>query len=250
MYYSEDGRATQKRFLDHFLKGEDNGWLETPRVRLEVRRSFDRFDVRYEPHFPPPSTRYVPFFLDPGAGTLRPDAVAAEGSITYDPAGRATFSLRFDKETELTGEMKLRLWVSTSAGDDLDLFAVLRKFDAAGREVFFAGYVGYARDAVARGWLRVSHRALDPARSRPSRPYHPHTRIEKVRPGEIVPVEIEILPSSTAFEAGTRLELSIQGHDGVKCPVIKHRDLVNRGTHTIHAGGRYDSHLLVPVTGG
>ena len=51
-------------------------------------------------------------------------------------------------------------------------------------------------------------------------------------------------------EEGGFPAVSIQGRDGVKCPVIKHRDLVNRGTHTIQAGGRYDSHLLVPVTRG
>ena len=73
----------------------------------------------------------MPFFLDPAAGALQPDTITAEGSVTYDSAGRAIFSLRFDKETELTGEMKLRLWVSTSAGDDLDLFVLKVGEDSA-----------------------------------------------------------------------------------------------------------------------
>ncbi len=108
-----------------------------------------------------------------------------------------------------------------------------------GKEVFFCGYNGYEKDAVAKGWLRVSHRALDPEKSRPSRPYHAHERLEKLVPGRIVPVEIEILPSSTWFEADTRLELSVLGTDGAKYPAFKHKNTVNRGKHSIYCGGRY-----------
>ena len=248
-YYSAEAVATQKRFLDHFVKDIDNGWAETPRVRIELRKSYYQHEARAAQQWPLPETRFTPLYLDPSAGALSAGPIAAEAVTRYDAVrGRASFAIRFAEPVELTGESKLKLWVGTSEGDDLDLFVVLRKFNAKGEEVFFCGYNGYEKDAVAKGWLRVSHRALDPAKSRPSRPYHTHARLEKIRPGEIVPVEIEILPSSTAFEAGTRLELSIQGRDGVKCPVIKHRDLVNRGTHTIYAGGRFDSHLLVPVT--
>ncbi len=37
-YYTDYGVALQKRFLAHFLKGEDNGWAEEPRVQMVVRR--------------------------------------------------------------------------------------------------------------------------------------------------------------------------------------------------------------------
>src|ERR1700727_1007366 len=53
------------------------------------------------------------------------------------------------------------------------------------REVFFSGYNGYKRDAVAKGWLRASQRELDQSRSTPLRPYLSHARIQKLRPGEI-----------------------------------------------------------------
>jgi hypothetical protein len=54
---------------------------------------------------------------------------------------------------------------------------------------------------VAKGWLRASHRELDPSRSRPLRPWHTHTQVQKLRSGDIVSVEIEIWPSATLFEA-------------------------------------------------
>jgi predicted acyl esterase len=124
---------------------------------------------------------------------------------------------------------------------------VEKKIDQRGREVFVSGYNRYRKDAVAKGWLRVSHRALDPVRSRPSRPYHSHDRLEKVSADEIVPAEIEILCSSTWFEAALRLDVVILGRDAAKYPAFRHRHLTNRGRHKIHCGGRFDSHLLLPL---
>ena len=250
-YYSPEALATQKRFLDHFLKGQDNGWSEIPPVRIELRKAYYQHELRYEQQWPLPNTQHTPLYLDAASGTLSAAPPATEAVASYNPAkGSARFSLRFTEPVELTGEAKLRLWVSTSEGDDLDLFIVLRKFDAKDKEVFFCGYNGYEKDAVAKGWLRASHRALDPEKSRPSRPYHTHSKLQKIAAGEIVPVEIEILPSSTWFEAGTRLELTVLGTDGAKYPAFKHKNTVNRGIHAIHCGGRYDFYLLAPLIRG
>jgi uncharacterized protein len=127
---------------------------------------------------------------------------------------------------------------------------VLKKFDERGREVFFSGYNRYRKDAVAKGWLRVSHRALDPLRSRPWRPYHSHDRLDKVSANEIVPAEIEILSSSTWFEAASRLDVVILGRDAARYPAFRHRHLINCGRHKIHCGGRFDSQLLLPLIRG
>jgi len=167
-YYGADAVATQKRFFDHYLKGEDNGWRATPRVRIEVRNAYHRQDVRYEARWPLADTRFVPLYLDAAGGHLHIKAVTTEAHVAYDAIrGQVVFSLALPEAVELTGEAKLRIWVSTSDGDDLDLFVVLKKFDEHGQEVFFSGFNGYRKDAVAKGWLRVSHRALDPSRNRP-----------------------------------------------------------------------------------
>jgi uncharacterized protein len=142
--------------------------------------------------------------------------------------------------------MTLKLWVSTSDGDDLDLFVAVHKLSAGGAEAFFFGFNGFEKDCVAKGWLRVSHRETDTQRSRPDRPWHTHRRRQPLTPGEIVPVEIEILPSSTLFESGSSLAVEVLGRDAARYPAFGHRDAVNRGYHTIHTGGRFDSHLLVP----
>lgn len=61
--------------------------------------------------------------------------------------------------------------------------------------------------------------------------------------GEPVAVDIEILPASTHFEAGSRLVLDVLGHEPLTYAVFEHGPLVNRGFHRIYTGGQYDSYL-------
>lgn len=251
-FYGDEALAFQKRFLDCFLRGVDNGMIGEPRVRLEVRKSYYRHEVRHEENWPIASVQPVRLFLCASSLELRREPVEEESRVQYRSTAkkendRTSFSYRFEETTELTGGMRLKLWVSTSEGDDLDLLVVIRKLDSAQREVFFSGYNGYERDAAAKGWLRASHRELDQSRSTPLRPWLSHTQIQKLRPNEIVPLEIEIWPSSTLFEGGSTLLVEIQGHDAAKYPAFGHRKLANRGLHTIFTGGRYDSYLVIPV---
>jgi hypothetical protein len=220
-------------------------------VRLEVRKARDEYVVRFEPSWPLRAISYTPLYLDARAGQLAgpplPDAATVRyRSTSRRETDRAWFVHRFASDTELTGTMTLKLWVSTSEGDDLDLFVVVHKLGPAGGEVFFYGFNGFAKDAVAKGWLRVSHRETDARRSRPGRPWHSHRQHQAVRPGEIVPVEVEILASSTLFESGSSLAVEVRGGDAARYPGFRHSQTVNRGFHTIHTGGRFDSHLLVP----
>jgi hypothetical protein len=101
------------------------------------------------------------------------------------------------------------------------------------------------------GWLRASHRELHVTRSHPQQPFHSHVREQPLLPGEIVPLEIEIWPSSTRFAAGEQLRVVVQGHDlnipsPPNSPVARHEATRNQGKHVIYMGGAFDSHLLVP----
>ncbi len=254
VYYGDEAKAAQRQFFDYFLRGVPNAMLDVPRVRLAVRKAYYVETVRSEPAWPLPLTQHAIRYLDIDTRTLVPSAPARDASVTYEsaatwhkPAGSISFDLRFEADTELTGPMKLKLWVAADDADDLDLFVAVRKFDASGQEVPFSGYNGNDHDMVAKGWLRVSHRELDPARSTPWQPFHTHRHPAKVQPGQVVPVEIEILSSSTRFERGSALRLTIQGAEPMEYPGFKHDRLVNAGRHRIYAGGQYDSHLLVPL---
>ena len=256
-YYSRECLERQRRFFDQFLKGRETGIADLPRVRFEVRERFYEWRTRFANDFPIPGTAYRPLYLDPRRGVLSPEPVSSAASVRYSARqtsaepDRAEFAFTFRERTELVGNMKLKLWVSADAADDMDLEVGIKKFDRQGRELFFPDFNHMENGMVASGWLRVSHRELDASRSTPQQPWHKHERILRLRAGEIVPVEVEIQPSGTAFDAGEQLRLIIQGYEILKFAYRNHHDdTVNRGHHVLHAGGQYDSHLLVPVVPG
>ncbi|MGA2463443.1 MAG: CocE/NonD family hydrolase [Thermodesulfobacteriota bacterium] len=238
------------RFFGRYLKDIRNGWELTPRVRVTM---MDYGDVDYqvnrpEKEFPLARTQYKKLFLDARTSRLLPEPVEQESSVRYDAAGGlATFTIRFDEDTELTGYLKLRLWVEADGSDDMDLFVTVQKLDEKGAFVPLK-LIGEPHPGLP-GKLRVSHRELDEEQSTVYQPIHTHRREQLLKPGEIVPVEIEIWPTSLLWHAGQQLRLVVSGHyirePGWFEPFAW--DLRNRGYHIIHTGEKYDSHLLVPV---
>ena len=248
VYYSADALAYQKDFFDHFLKGLNNGFDERPAVRLEVRENLSEYQVRYETDWPIPDTVYTKLYLDAASGALSALPSREPSIAQYDAMSEnVTFTHTFTQDTELGGNMKLKLWVSISQGEDMDLFVGIEKLTATGEVVPFFAKTGYTKGPVAMGWLRVSQRALNEGKSTHWQPVLSHEVQQPLLPGEVVPVEIEILPSSTLFRAGETLRLIIQGDDLFEHPALKHGYSVNEGVHKIHAGSTYNSHLLVPV---
>lgn len=231
VYYSPEALGWQKSFFDHFLKGDANGFEQRPRVRLEIRRTSDVFDIRAETSWPPSGTDFTPRYLDLELGGLATEMPHETQSRTYDSQSRETVEvdLKFDRRTEVSGPMVLNLWVSALDTDDLDLYVAIRKFDRAGSEVHFCHKDGYREGVVALGWLRASQRHLDSERSQSWRPFLSHDRVEKVTLGDIVPVAIEILPSSTLFEPGESLRLVVSGREILEHPRFGHDKTVNRG---------------------
>lgn len=251
-FHRPDMVEKQRVFFDHFLKGSSDEVLSWPRVSIEVRERHYVGEVRAESEWPIARTAYTRLYLNGEARTLDRAPPGKASQTVYDAkTGSAVFNHRFDRDTELSGHMKLRLWVSTTEGDDMDLLIAVRKFDAQGKEVPFAFFAVYDDGPVALGWLRASHRELDPVRATEYQPWLQHKRELPLTPGEIVPVDIEIWPSSTLFRQGESLQLIVQGHEFFsltpKGPMIGHLELRNAGSHVLHTGGAYDSYLLVPV---
>jgi predicted acyl esterase len=246
-YYSDDAIAFQKRFFDYYLKEDKEVSLPENPVRLEVRESLEEYQVRYEDDWPIPNTEYRTLYTHHD-GKLSETPLKKKEKVTYDSkTGQATFNITFDEDTELSGNMKLKLWVSTNRGSDMDLFVGVKKFNTQGEVVYFYAKTGYKKGIVALGWLRVSERELDRNLSTPWQPVLTHNNSQDISRNEIVPVEIEILPSSTLFREGESLQLVVQGIDIYEHPLLAHKHSVNKGQHSIHMGGIYDSHLLVPV---
>jgi predicted acyl esterase len=254
-FYALEGRCLQLRFLEQVLRGVDTGITREPRVRLAIRRGGDRFDWRYENEWPIARTRWTSHYLDATRGSLSTTPVAAgrasfaaQLDVPREQACASFAAAPFERETEITGPIKLKLWISSTA-QDADLFAIVRKLDRDGREVRFPGQVSPAI-AAAYGWLRASHRKLDAARSTPYRPYHTHDELHPLEPGAIVPVEIEIWPTSVVFEPGERLVLEVGSRDDHGVEPFTHDHPEDRklsGTTTLHCGGAHDAHLLLPL---
>jgi len=238
-----------KRFYDRYLKGIRNGWEMTPRVRLEIMDAYD-YDLqvnRPEKEFPLARTEYKKLYLDAAKSALSFDAVATESKASYDAAeGLATFDITFTEDTELTGFMKARLWVEADGNDEMDLFLTVQKLDEKG-EWIPTTVLGEAHPG-AWGRLRVSHRALDPDLSTDYQPVQSHRVEEKLKPGEIVPVDIAFYPHCRIWHKGQQLRLQIAGHyirEGWFEPFSWDTD--NKGNHVIHTGGKHNSFLQVPT---
>ena len=253
-YYAREGLEMQKRFFDCFLKGQENGMRETPRVRIEVRDYFYDGRERYFDDFPIPETDYRPLYLDAANNSLNSAPVDDQAQSRYaaqktgSEADSTTWEYIFDEAVDLIGHMKLKLWVSAEDANDLDLHVAVKKFDTHGNEVYFPDFQHIENGLAASGWLRVSHRELDEKKSTPWQPWLKHERLLKLAPDDIVPCEVEILASATGFRAGDKLQLIVQGYDIISVfNRFKHEDTVNAGHHVIYTGGDYDSHLLVPA---
>ena len=163
-----------------------------------------------------------------------------------------------ERPLEFAGPIKAKLFVSSST-DDMDLFATLRAFDPGGKEVTFFSAVE-PKAPVSQGWLRVSQRKLDPKRSTEWQPWHTHDEAQKLKPGQIVEVDLEIWPGSALLPAGYHLALTLQGKDFERpgegpqrgSGWFLHDDPRDRppasfgGAHTVYSGGGRESHLLLP----
>jgi predicted acyl esterase len=102
---------------------------------------------------------------------------------------------------------------------------------------------------MAMGWLKASHREVDPDRSEPHRPWHPHDRAIPLPPGEPTLLEVEIWPTSITLAPGERLRLELVADDGDLVMMAHDHPALHRPATgaTIHLGGEHASHLLVPV---
>ncbi len=247
--YSSFGLQDLKMFYDRYLKDIRNGWELTPRVRLEVMDAYD-FDYqinRPEKAFPLARTQYKKLYVEAASNALSLEPVKTASKVSYEAEqGFTNFDIKFEEDTEITGFMKLRLWVEADGHDEMDLFVAIQKLDEQGKwlpvSVLDEPHPG------AWGKMRVSHRELDEKLSTDFHPIQAHRKEEKLKPGEIVPIEIEIMPHSRIWHKGQQLRVLLSGHyirEGWFEPFSWETD--NKGNHVIHSGDKYDSYLQIPV---
>jgi uncharacterized protein len=246
-----------------------NGWDQQPRVLLNVRHPGEKFVAHSENEWPLARTQWTHFFLDPRGMRLSPTPVTGEQTLTYEAMGDGvTFSTPpLEQETEITGPSALKLFVSSST-TDADIFAVVRVFDPNGKEVVFQGALD-PHTPIGQGWLRASHRKLDPKMTLPYRPYHTHDEKQPLTPGQVYELDVEIWPTCIVVPKGYRIALTVRGKDyeyegeaatlsNMKNPMrgcgpFMHDDPTDRppeifgGKVMLHFGPAHQTAVLLPV---
>ena len=175
--------------------------------------------------------------------------VETESSVSYDgQTGQVEFDLQFTEDTELTGYMMIHMFVEADGHDDMDMFINVQKADADGN--WIPWFTLDEPHPGAWGKCRVSRRELDPKLSTKFNPVLAHKRELKLAKGEIVPVDIAIVPSARFWHKGEKLRVQISGRyirEGWFEPLAWDAD--NHGNHIIHTGGQYQSYIQVPYIG-
>ena len=222
-----------------------------------------------EKEWPLKRTKWTKFFLDPATFTMSTKRQAKKASVTYKGLGDGvTFMTEpLKRDTEITGPIAAKLWVS-SATEDADLFLVVRAFSPDMKELTFQGALD-PHTPLAQGWLRASHRKLDKKLTLPYRPYHTHDEEQKLKKGEIVECDVEVWPTCIVVPAGYRLALSVRGRDyvypgggggGLKTlgtftgvGPFRHDDPRDRpasvfgGDVTLYSGPGWNAYVMLPI---
>ena len=269
-FYTDYGRELQRKFFDYFLKGEDTGWGKQPRVLLQVRYPGEKFVERAENEWPIARTKWTKLYLNSADFSLVETSLTGEAKVTFDALGEGVTLMTppLHAETEITGPVAAKLFVSSSTAD-ADLFLILRVFSADMKEIVFQGAID-PHTPIAQGWLRASHRKLDDKLTLPYRPYHAHDEKQPLTSGIPVELDIELWPTSIVVPAGYRVALTVRGKDyeygggsGGRlsnfknelkgCGPFLHDDPVDRppeifgGQTTLHFGRKQQAYLLLPV---
>lgn len=212
-YYDPEHTEDLRKFFDHYLMGKENDWEETKRVRLSVLNPGGRDIVdRPEEDFPIPGTKYTKLYLNAGKKKLEENNSLSSSSLIYnsDKKGKAVFTKRMTEDTEITGYMKLRLWVEALESDDMDLYVTVEKRRPCGLKYQYP--LGPGMTLSAKGYMRVSLRELDERKSTEENPIQSMEREQKLKKGEIVPIDILIWPMGLLFQKGDILRVTISGY--------------------------------------
>ncbi len=234
------------RWYDHWLRGMDTRVMEGPRIQLYIQ---GENCWRSEGEWPLARTQWRELFLGGAKQGLEGellDSAGPDGERTYEyePSsrearfGRPKLVYRTEplsEPIEVTGPMALHL-VAQSSAADTDWFVVFSD-EAPGGGV----------SILTKGWLRASHREVDPARSKRWQPWHPHTREIPLKPDQPEEFAIEVVPTSNLFKPGHRIRLEVASCDSLAENFAWHHEaLVTPAKNTV-IEGKSGSHLLLPV---
>lgn len=248
------------RWYDYWLKGMENGVMDEPPIRIWIRQANE---WRWGEEWPFKEAKWVKFYLRENLMLLpeappitdekvdhflyKPQFPVMRNAVPLDPRpGYLSYSTEvLTEDLEITGPIAFHLYASFSS-DDADWIVKITDVSPDGSHC-----------VLSRGWLKASHKELDFSKSKPWKPYHPHTRSVPIVPGEINEYAIEIQPIANLFKRGHKLKLEIWGcdyplpEDGLdpmlSYPAFAHLPNPKETLHSVYHTLKYQSYLLVPV---
>ncbi len=279
--------AEHMRYFDHWLKGHDNGAMDDPPVRVQVRTGNAAYRLLEENEWPIARTQYTRLYLDASSSNWSGDErtssplrlshtpPAGENSASYDaelilgkpipfPKGHVGGTPRWStgicfvsdpmpEDMVLVGYMKVGLWVS-STSSDMDVHASLRVIDENDREVRYEAVVMPIDPEhiypVGYGTLKVSHRKLDAARTTEYWPVHTHRAADHapLAKDDVVAIEFGLNPSTAVIRRGYRLRLDLQPNVPAGLPSRSYDETYHTGaTNTIYTGPQHPSYVQLPI---
>lgn len=194
----------------------------------------------------PPAEAVVSFTTDRGRGEVMVrNENTFMGVPPYDwgplPDGRAVaFETEpFVRDGLVAGSSSVTLEVRTDV-PVVDLEVSLSEIRPDGREVY-----------LQSGWLRLSHRALDPS-STSTRPEHTHAAedVAPLEPGQWVDAQIQVMPVVHPVRAGSRLRLAIASPGGNRTWWQFSSQPEQATDVELRMGGETAGRLVVPVVEG
>jgi putative CocE/NonD family hydrolase len=258
----------QLRWFDYWLKGEENGILDEPPIRLFVMGE-NRW--RTEQEWPLARAQYRPYYLHSGGaantlrgdGTLSPEVPSDEpvDTYVYDPRNPVptrggglccwqaalppgAYDQRevearpdvlvystdpLEDDLEVTGPLEVHLWAATSAPDT--------DFTAKLVDVYPCGYARNVQDGIVRARYRASQEEARP-----------------VEPGVVYEYAIDLWSTSNVFLAGHRIRVEISSssfprydrNPNTGQPVGEDAELRVATQTVLHDAG-HPSHIVLPV---
>jgi hypothetical protein len=234
------------RWHDHWLKGNDTGVLNDPPVKIFMQGSNQ---WRFENQWPITAAEWTPCYLrrweglsfapekhqpEPDCFLQQPLHLSAKrDSVKY-------VSPPMPEDLTVLGPTAFNFYASI---DQDDTNWIVKLYDVA---------PGGAETRLGKGYLKASHRALDPKKSRPYAPYHKHTAAEPVVPGDVNQYNVDLGKVTNVFKAGHRIKLEIESLESPRDPEMQihyHPHLNNARTtvHKVYRNKEYQSHLLLPI---
>jgi uncharacterized protein len=233
------------RWFDHWLKGEENGLMDEPLVRLFIMNTNEWKEGN---EWPLPETKFTPFYLHEDRLLSEREHWVYEGCDSFHDSPWMRGSLQYAtprlvENTEVAGPVMLKLYAATT-DTDIHWIVSLLEIDPEGKERI-----------LTKGWLKGSHRQLDMEDSRPWEPIYKHKTSEPLEPTKIYEFNIKLVPTGILFKAGSRIGIKISCADDEPKSALEligggslRRSAVSR--ITVFHNEEYPSYLLLPVTKG